>query len=104
MVSLSGGRFKVFWGPIGGGVVPFALSRSDDISVYNDPGPPPYLGGEGDLLFKEAALQVIEFSSCLDPTDGVVIDVSPRARHNNSLGTNDGTGYPVNPYTGNPYE
>ncbi len=99
-----GRAIQSFLGSNWGGVVPFALSRSDDISVYNDPGPPPYLGGEGDLLFKEAALQVIEFSSWLDPTDGVVIDVSPRARHNNSLGTNDGTGYPVNPYTGNPYE
>jgi len=46
----------------------------------------------------------LEFSSWLDPTDSSPIDVSPTSRHNNTLGTNDGTGYPEgNPETGEPY-
>ena len=39
----------------------------------------------------------------LDPDDGAMIDISPGARGNNPLGTNDGTGWPVNPATGQPY-
>src|SRR5207249_2887985 len=34
---------------------------------------------------------------------GVMIDVSPGAFGNNTLGTNDGTGHPVNPVTALPY-
>ena len=31
------------------------------------------------------------------------IDISPGVRGDNALGTNDGTGHPVNPATGQPY-
>lgn len=95
---------QTFLGPNWGWVTPFALTRSDENDVYSDPGPPPYLGGEGDQDYKDAALQVIEFSSWLDPSDGEFIDVSPKSRHNNTLGTNDGVGYLENPVTGLPYE
>jgi hypothetical protein len=71
--------------------------------AYLDPGPPPQLGGEGDTLFRERAVDLIRKSSQLDPDDGVVIDASPGAIGNNPLGTNDGTGHPVNPATGQPY-
>ena len=93
-----------FLGPNWGSVRPFALNRASDEDVYSDPGPPPYLGAETDQLFKDAALEIIEFSSWLDPSDKVMIDVSPGSRHNNTLGANDGAGYPENPYTGLPYE
>ena len=99
-----GQAVQTFLGPNWGWVTPFALTRDDPNDVYRDPGPPPYLGGEGDQAFKDAALEVIEFSSWLDPSDGVLIDVSPKSRHNNTLGTNDGMGYSLNPYTGEPYE
>jgi hypothetical protein len=99
-----GQSIQTFLGANWGWVTPFALTRADNNAIYSDPGPPPYLGGEGDLLYKEAALELIEFSSWLDPTDGEIIDVSPKSRHNNTLGTNDGTGYLENPYTGQPYE
>ncbi|NEQ67469.1 MAG: hypothetical protein F6K21_18565 [Symploca sp. SIO2D2] len=99
-----GESVQVFLGSNWGGVRPFALERPSDADVYNDPGAPPYLGADSDEEFKLATLEVIEFSSWMDPSDGVMIDVSPAARHNNTLGTDDGEGYPVNPYTGEPYE
>jgi len=99
-----GESVQVFLGSNWGGVRPFALERPSAADIYNDPGPPPYLGSESDQVFKQAALEVIEFSSWMDPSDGVRIDVSPAARHNNTLGANDGTGYSVNPHTGLPYE
>ena len=94
-------------------MTPFALSENDltvytrdgfDYLVYHDPGPPPYLGTpEGDALYKEGFEQVVEWSGFLDPVDGVMIDVSPASLGNNTLGTNDGDGYDVNPATGEPY-
>lgn len=99
-----GEAIQEFLGPNWGWVRPFALTRADPNDVYDDPGPPPYLGDpQSGAAFKEAALELIEFGSWLDPSDGVIIDVSPGARHNNTLGTSDGTGYPVNPVTGDPY-
>jgi len=80
---------------------PFALPFGGD--PYDDQGPPPLLGTATDAQFKANALEVIRFSSQLDPDDGVTMDISPGVIHNNTLGTNDGTGYPVNPYTGQPY-
>lgn len=82
---------------------PFALRRLVPNNVYLDPGPPPLLGTATDAQYKAEFSQVIEFSSQLDPTDGVMIDISPAAEHNNPLGTNSGTGYPLNPATGQPY-
>jgi hypothetical protein len=68
-----------------------------------DPGPPPQLGGEGDAEYKSQAVEVIRLSAELDPDDGELIDISPAAMGNNPLGTDDGTGYGLNPYTGEPY-
>jgi hypothetical protein len=85
-------------------VVPFALTRSDPTDVYVDPGPHPRLGDPvGDAGYKEGARRVIELSGRLDPADGVLVDISPGVFGNNPLGTNDGTGHPVNPHTGQPY-
>jgi hypothetical protein len=84
-------------------VTPFALVRDAPGDPYDDPGLPPQLGGDGDAAYKAAVLEVIRFSSQLTPDDGVLIDISPGAVGNNPLGTNDGAGWPVNPYTGQPY-
>ncbi|MCH8029637.1 MAG: vanadium-dependent haloperoxidase [Candidatus Dadabacteria bacterium] len=104
--GLERGDVQVFLGSQWGDVTPFALAPRDnpDVDVYLDPGFPPLLGGIGDAEFKEAIVRVIRFSSQVDPTDGVLIDISPGARGNNTLGTNDGSGYPLNPFTGEPYE
>lgn len=96
-----------------GTVTPFSLSV-DDLTIYTrdgneywaykDPGPPPQINGVGDALYRAGFEQVVEWSGFLDPTDGVMTDISPNARGNNTLGTNDGSGYDSNPVTGLPYE
>ena len=115
-VDQSGNPFPLgvppFQSPEWGRVTPFALSP-DDLTIhevdgnqywlYLDPGPPPLIGGVGDADYRSGFEQVIEWSGHLDPTDGVTIDISPNARGDNTLGTNDGTGHAVNPATGQPY-
>ena len=93
-----------FIGPFWGYVRGFALPEAPPSGVPIDPGPPPYLGSETDQEFKDAAIEVIGYSSLLDPTDAVMIDISPATIGANPLGTHDGTGYSVNPETGEPYE
>ena len=46
---------------------------------------------------------MIRDSSLLDPASDVTINIHRGARGNDTLGTNDGNGYPVNPATGQPY-
>ncbi len=108
------GQAQNFLGAEWGAVIPFAMDAADlsiypddsgdwDHWVYHDPGPPPALGGAGDTQWKAAFAEVVEYSSQLDPADGAMLDISPASRGNNSLGTNDGSGYTVNPHTGEPY-
>jgi hypothetical protein len=97
------GNVQNFIGSQWGSVTSFALPESATGTPI-DPGPPPQLGDpETDTEFKQAALEVLRYSSQLDPADGVEIDVSPASLGNNPLGTNDGTGYDQNPVTGDPY-
>jgi len=106
------GEYPDFLGPEWGYVTPFSLHHSDvteferngDIyPVYKDPGSPPLISGVGNDAYKSGFEQVVEFSSYLDPTDGVMIDISPASRGNNDLGTNNGHGRSLNPITGLPY-
>ncbi|NDV63153.1 hypothetical protein G0Q06_11875 [Puniceicoccales bacterium CK1056] len=93
-----------FLGSHWGDVRPFGLMREFTDEVYLDPGRPPQLGDpDSDDAFKTGNLEVIRFSSYLDPEDGVLIDASPGAMGNNSLGANDGEGHAVNPVTNAPY-
>ena len=85
------------------GVRPFALARSDAAHPWIDPGPQPRLGGAGDAQFRDEVSEVILRSSQLTPDDGALTDISPGAFGNNPLGTNEGTGHPLNPATGLPY-
>lgn len=96
------------WGTVRG----FALTPDDrtiyvrdgdEYWVHHDPGAPPLRGGEGDAEYRDGFTQVIEFSALLDPSDGVMIDISPNARGDNTLGTNDGDGHDTNPATGLAY-
>jgi hypothetical protein len=93
-----------FIGPFWGFVEGFALPQTPPSGVPIDPGPPPYLGTETDQEFKDAAVEVIGYSSILDPRDAVMIDISPATIGANPLGTHDGAGYPLNPVLGEPYE
>ena len=93
-------------GPHWGHVTSFALPRDTGPGTPIDPGPPPRLGADpaSDAAYKAQAVEVVRLSGELDPADGVMIDISPGALGNNDLGTNDGTGHPVNPATGRPYQ
>lgn len=115
-----------FLGPEWGEVVPFSLNENDleiierdgiDWSVWHDPGAPPYF--ETDVeRYRWGNEMVAVWSSHLDPTDGVMIDISPGAIGNSALAQMDdeeayynwmdggdwGTGYDVNPVTELPYE
>ena len=97
------GQVQTFIGPHWGHVAGFALPPSDHGTPV-DPGPPPLLGDpDTDDDYKAAALEIIRYSSRLDPADGVRVDIGPGAMGGSALGRNDGAGHPVNPATGEPY-
>ena len=109
------------------GVVPgFALKDSDktlhprggfDYPVFHDPGDPPFYNGVGDDYYRTGYEMVLSWSKHLDPTDNVMIDISPGVFGNSPLpgvdewqtyydfldGGDWGTGWPINPATNAPY-
>ncbi len=93
-----------FIDPHWGSVTGFALPEDGAEGLPMDPGAAPRLHGASDRAFKEDAVAVIRYSSLLDPEAGARIDISPGRLGGNSLGTNDGTGHPLNPVSGAPYE
>ncbi|MHC5115057.1 MAG: vanadium-dependent haloperoxidase [Planctomycetota bacterium] len=119
--------YPEFLGPEWGAVVPFSLQVEDltiynrdnfDYWIYHDPGPPPYIGTKTDAEYKWGFEMVSAWSSHLDPNDGVMWDISPASIGNAALATGPseyeqyydwtnggdwGTGYAVNPVTGQPY-
>jgi hypothetical protein len=97
------GKVQTFIGPSWGRVAAFALPPSTS-GMPIDPGPPPRLGDVSDAAFKQAALDVIRYSSQLDPADGVEVEIDPGALGDNPLGTNAGDGHDVNPSTGKAYD
>ncbi|MGE3107563.1 MAG: vanadium-dependent haloperoxidase [Phycisphaerales bacterium] len=100
-----GAAIQSFVCPHWNNVTPFALVRTGPPELpYLFPGPQPMLGTATDAQFKDAMMDVLRKSSYLTPADGVTIDIGLNHFHNSPLGTNDGTGYPVNPVTGQPYE
>ncbi len=89
------------WGYVAG----FALPPAGDAGVPVDPGEPPYVHDPAtDQEYKDSAVEVVAYSSVLDPRPGVMIDISPASIGANPLGTNDGDGYDANPATGVAYE
>lgn len=122
-----------FQSPEWGYVTPFALT-DDDLNVYTrdgdhypvylDPGPPPLIDTlgprENDELYRLGFAMVSVWQSHNDPTDGILWDISPASKGNlgelptdmSDLlsvydffeGGDTGTGHPVNPHTGLPYE
>jgi hypothetical protein len=94
-----------FIDPHWGYVTGFALPDGGPLGMPLDPGDPPYLGDPAsDRAFKEAAVEVLRYSSLLDPAAGVSMDISPGAFGANPIGTQDGAGHPTNPVTGQSYE
>lgn len=128
------GNIPTFLSPEWGEVTPFALTEDDltifqdtsgnEYYVYHDPGIPPLLTEDGvdqsSVDYRWGFSLVGIWSSMLDPSDGVVWDISPRAIGNTTeLPTdiegmkdfydleNGGDGSPgrtLNPVTGAPYE
>ncbi len=93
-----------FVGPHWGEVTPFALPEPVMPGLPIDPGAPPQLHDPlTDAEFKQAAVEVLRLSSQLDPRDGVMVDISPASLGGSTLGTNDGSGHEVNPFTSLPY-
>jgi len=80
-------------------VTPFALRRTG-AAPYFDWGPPPRWDQPE---MKAWVTQVLRRTAELDHADGATIDVSPGRYGANPLGTDDGTGHPLNPSTGQPY-
>lgn len=82
---------------------PFAVAKPTPTTLAFDPGPPPQFGGATHAAFVQEALDCIQASATLDPTDGVLVDISPAAILNNPLGANSGTGRVLNLITNRPY-
>ena len=125
-------RVPSFLSPEWGQVTPFALKMEDavinrrenqDYWVYHDPGPPPFIDQEaGGSEYAWGFALVALWSSHLDPSDGVMVDISPASFGNVDIasfprtieglrdfydaleGGDPGVGYDVNPATGQPYE
>jgi hypothetical protein len=120
------GGFPPFLSAEWGEVEPFSLRDTDlevlhrdghDWKVWHNPGPPPMINEPGDL-FKWGFEMVATWSSHLDPTDGVMWDVSPNGIGNTVplpplggeqgfydrvTGAHGSQGYDLNPVTGQPY-
>lgn len=127
------GEVPPFLSPEWGLVSPFALSN-DDLTihqrdgypywVYHDPGPPPQIdleNGEGTTEQYQWGFSMVSiWSSHLDPSDGVMWDISPASFGNTPElptsfedfdqfydfleGGDPGMGHALNPHTGQPYE
>ncbi len=80
-------------------VKPFAMHRSG-AALYHDPGAPPKVA---DPEMRSWVLEVLRKQAQLDTSAGETIDLSPAKLGNNTVGTNDGSGHPLNPVTGQPY-
>ena len=121
-----------FLSPEWGHVIPFSLKPVDvtiyekdstEYWVYHDPGVPPYIEASGEGMTSEyqwGFALVSQWSSHLDPTDGVMWDISPASIGNvqnfpstiegyrnfyDALeGGDTGMGHDLNPHTGKPYE
>jgi hypothetical protein len=93
------GTVQPYVGAQWGEVRPFALTRDGGEGLYADAGPPPSFA---DAALRPWVLEVLSKQAALEVTQATV-DISPGALGHNSLGANDGTGYSLNPVTGQPY-
>lgn len=87
--------------PQWGKVSAFAFGP-EDLRACGFTGPPKLESGEVNEVRRQF-VEIIEFTSKLDSSIPEVIDISPGALWNNSLGSDDGHGHPSNPITGAGY-
>ena len=93
-------------GPHWGHVLGFGIPDGGAAGVPIDPGPPPRLGdpATGPGLQGPGRRGHPATAACSTPAVGRRRSTSrPAPVGGNTLGTNDGTGHPVNPATGQPY-
>lgn len=110
----------VFWGRLPT-FSDLSKYKSSKPGVYFDPGDQLPIFKQDKRKFIEGNLEVIKFSSLLNPADlkdkdfdrdgkpdvnpgANYIDISPSVLGNNPLGTNEGKGHKLNPITQKPYE
>ncbi|MDH7914592.1 FG-GAP-like repeat-containing protein [Winogradskyella sp. SYSU M77433] len=129
------GNIPGFLSPEWGNVLPFALTDEDKVTyerdgdfynVYHDPSSPPRISlidnNDSSDAYKWGFSMVSIWQSHLDPTDGVMWDISPNSFGNVDISNFPTTyldfpsfynffdggamsnGHTVNPITGNPYE
>jgi hypothetical protein len=101
-------NLQKYVGPQWAPVTPFAMSSETGPYSWSDldPGPPPQLGGVGDALYRQQAVDMVRMSNSLDPAQGPgasMINISPSVAGNRPLGTHADQGYAANPVTGLPY-
>lgn len=123
----------IFLSPEWGKVTPFALTDEHrsfvmrdgtECEVYLDPGPPPHIDYEKDSIqseqYKWGFVLVALWSGLMDPTDSVMIDISPGgighfgdlpetvadypSFYNREKGVVNTEPYEINPKTGQPYK
>ncbi len=133
--NIVGDNIPPFLSPEWGNVNGFALSDEDKITyqrdgnnyhVFHDPLDPPYVSltesNENSDNYKWGFSMVSVWQSHLDPSDGVMWDISPNAIGNVDISTfptdyneypnfydffeggSNSNGHSINPITGNPYE
>ena len=115
-----------FLSPEWGSVLPFALTPEQrtvyqregfDYAVFHDPGPPPLLNSPSADEYRWNFELVSIWASHLDPSDGVMVDISPAniQKYPTSMaeypqfydlldGGDSSVGYAINPVTGASYE
>ena len=129
------GNVPPFLSPEWGNVFAFALTDEDKVTyqrddneyqVYHDPTDPPYISltenNDASDAYKWGFTMVSVWQSHLDPSDGVLWDISPNTIGNVDISTfptnytdypnfynyfeggGNSNGHSVNPVTGNPYE
>ena len=97
---------QTFLTPHWGEVDAFALPPFSDMETRLPVADPPRIGEPNEQEYFDAFVEVLRFSSRLDPTVGGganLLDISPGSRGNNSLGRDDGNGHALNPYTQTEY-
>ncbi len=102
-----GGQTQGFVGVQALATTPFSLTRTDPVKPWIDTfGGPSRLSVPGnpsptDAAYKDGAMDVLRKSAKLN--DDTVVDISPASTGNNTIGTDDGTGFPRNPLTSQPW-
>lgn len=105
-LQLPNGTIQTFLTPHWGLLPSFALPPYSVDVPYHDPGLPPLFQSATGSQFVQTFSDLVSFSGSLDPTVGAgadTIDISPAVQGGNTPGYDDGDGYPINPFTLQPY-